>query len=141
MEIGEDSGIWPGAVVRADFAYIKIGRGTNIEDNCVVHGGTPVDIGDYNIVGHGVIIHCRKLGNYCLIGNNATLLEEAEIGDYCVIASGAVVGAGVKIPDYSLVVGIPGRVKGRVSPERLEYITRGVKIYIDLARQYREQGL
>src|SRR5687768_6293827 len=63
VEIGEGSSVWPGAVIRADFAPIRIGNGTHIEDNCVLHTGSLLEIGDNVTVGHSVVIHCRRVGN------------------------------------------------------------------------------
>src|SRR5512135_3563500 len=71
VEIGEGSGAWPGAVIRGDFATIKIGRNTMVEDSTVVHSGGMIEIGDNVIIGHDVVVHCRRIGSNCLIGNNA----------------------------------------------------------------------
>ena len=98
VEIGEGSGIWPGAVVRGDFASIKIGRNTMIEDNSVVHTGEPMEIGDNVTIGHGVVVHGIKIGNNTLVGNNATVLDNAEIGSFCVIGAGCLVRQGMVIP-------------------------------------------
>ena len=105
VEIGENSNIWPGAVIRGDLGKITIGNNTSIEDNCVVHSATDMIIGDNTIVGHGAILHCKNIGNNVLIGNNATVLDNAEIGDYCIIAAGSVVAPDTKIPAESLALG------------------------------------
>lgn len=141
VEIGEGSGVWPGAVIRGDFATIRIGRKTMVEDNTVVHSGGIMEIGDHVIIGHNVVVHCRRIGNNCLIGNNATLLEDAVVGDWCIVAAGSVVGAGKVIPEGSLVAGVPGRVRGRVSAEQRERLEKGSMVYVDLARRYKGQGL
>ncbi|MFC1925968.1 gamma carbonic anhydrase family protein [Chloroflexota bacterium] len=141
VEMGENSSVWPGAVVRGDVAPIKIGDNSQIEDNCVVHTGSPLVIGDSVHVGHNVVIHCSKIGNNVLVGNNATLLDDAEIGDYCLIAAGSLVGEGVKIPSGSFVVGMPAKVKGTIKPEQLARIEYGVKYYVKLTEEYKKQGL
>ncbi len=141
VEIGENSGIWPGAVVRGDFAPIKIGSNTNIEDGSVVHGGSPLELGDNIIVGHGAVVHCAKVGNYTLIGNNAVVLNNAEIGDFCIIGSGCVVSEWMRIPSNSLVLGVPWKIRGEVTQERLQWIKDGVKDYTEMTRKYKEQGL
>jgi carbonic anhydrase/acetyltransferase-like protein (isoleucine patch superfamily) len=141
VEIGEGSGIWPGAVIRGDFATIKIGRNTMVEDNSVVHSGSLIEIGDNVIIGHNVVVHCRRIGNNCLIGNNATLLEDAEVGDLCIVAAGTVVGSGKAVPDGSVVVGVPGKVRGRVSAEQRQRLERGSSVYVDLTQRYKAQGL
>jgi carbonic anhydrase/acetyltransferase-like protein (isoleucine patch superfamily) len=143
VEIGEGSGIFPGAVIRADFASIKIGRNTMVEDNSVIHSGGPVEIGNNVTIGHSVVVHCSKIGNNNLIGNNATLLDDAEIGSYCIIGAGCLVSQGMKIPDNSFVVGIPAEIKGQVPLERWQRRRSGRSGggYSDLVRQYKEQGL
>lgn len=141
VEIGENSSIWPGAVVRGDYAPIKIGDNSQIEDNCVVHTGSPLVIGNNVHVGHNVVIHCSKIGNNVLVGNSATLLDDAEIGDSCVIAAGSLVREGVKIPGGSFASGVPARVKGPIKPEQLARIEYGVKYYVKFAEEYKRQGL
>jgi len=110
VEIGPGSSVWPGAVVRGDFGPIRVGSNTVIEDNCVVHAGELLELGDSVIIGHGVILHCRRIGSNCLIGNNATLLDGAEIADLCIVAAGSVVLAGASVPEGSFVVGVPAKV-------------------------------
>lgn len=144
VEIDEGSGIFPGAVVRGDFANIKIGRNSFVHDNCVLHAGpvAPLEVGDNVTIGHGVVVHCRRVGNNTLIGNNATILDDAEIGDFCIIAAGSVVRTGAKVPDRSFVVGVPGEVKAKVSSEQIQRSERGRKLYVDIVRKYKEeQGL
>jgi len=141
VEIGENANIWPGAVIRGDIARITIGNNTSIEDNCVVHSATDIIIGDNTIVGHGAIIHCKKIGNNVLIGNNATVLDNAEIGDYSIVAAGSVVAPETQIPAESLAVGVPAKVKGKLSQEQKDYITIGSAFNIKLAQKYKKQGL
>lgn len=140
VEIGENSSVWPGTVVRGDQGAIKIGKNTDIQDNSVVHGG--VTIGDSVHVGHGAVINCNSIGNNVLIGMNATLLHYAEIGSFCVIGAGCLVSQGMEIPDKSFVVGVPGEIKGEVSPQLLKRWTQEApEGYARLASQYKEQGL
>jgi carbonic anhydrase/acetyltransferase-like protein (isoleucine patch superfamily) len=141
VEIGENSNIWPGAVIRADFGKITIGKNTSIEDNCVVHGGTDVIIGDNTIIGHGAVIHCHRIGSKVLVGNNVTLLDGAEIGDFCIIGAGSVVAPEAKIADKSVVTGVPARIRGQLSQEQLVRLKLGSDIYAKLAQQYKQQGL
>jgi carbonic anhydrase/acetyltransferase-like protein (isoleucine patch superfamily) len=141
VEIGENSSVWPGAIIRGDFTSIKIGNNTQIEDNCVVHGGSPVVIGDNVHIGHGAVIHCSRIGANVLIGSNATLLDEAEIGDRCVVAANCVVSQGMKIPDGSFVAGVPAVVKGKATPSQVALIKEGVKAYVRLGLEYEQEGL
>lgn len=155
VEIGENSGVWPGAVIRGDFGSIKIGENTQIEDNTVIHTGTKMEIGDHVTIGHSVVVHCLKIGNHVLVGNNATVLDFAEIGDNCIIGANSMVATGQKIPSNSFVIGVPAEVKRVMSPDefqdrRTRRAQRYSEIegretqahgYADLVRKYKEAGL
>jgi len=140
VEIGENSSVWPGTVIRGDSGSIRIGKNTNIQDNSVVHGS--VSIGDNVHVGHGAIINCRRIGNNVLVGMNATLLHGAEIGNLCIIGAGCLVSQGMKVPDKSFVAGVPAEIKGEASPQHLHrWAEAAPEGYAELARQYKDQGL
>ena len=140
VEIGDNSGVWPGAVIRGDFGSIKIGCNSNIEDNSVLHGAG-IEIGDNVIIGHSVVMEGKKIGNNTVIGNNATILVEAEIGNFCIIGAGCLVRQGMKIPDNSFVAGVPGEIKGKASSkEQLFWIEEAPRAYAKLVKQYKEQG-
>jgi len=140
VEIGEGSGVFPGAVIRADFASIKIGKNTMVEDNTVIHSGVPVEIGDNVTIGHNAVVHCVKVGNNNLIGSNATLLDYAEIGSYCIIGAGCLVSQGMKVPDHSMVVGVPGRIRD-VGDRMKRRVKDGPLTYADLVKRYKQEGL
>lgn len=112
VTLGEDVGIWYGAVLRADINTISIGARSNIQDNAVVHlaDNYGVVLGEDVVVGHGAILHACTIGNNVLVGMGSIVMDGAEIGDDCVIAAGALVPPGKKIPAGSLVVGAPGKV-------------------------------
>lgn len=147
VEIGENSSVWPGAVIRGDLASIKMGNYVTVQDNCVIHSGSPfvppgdAIIGDRVHIGHGAVVNCVKVGNNVLIGMNATILQEAEIGDFCIIAAGSVVPRGMIIPDRSFVAGVPAEIKGESTPQQLKWTQDGPKTYAALAKQYKSQGL
>ena len=141
VEIGENTSIWPGAVIRGDFGKISIGSNTSLEDNCVVHSGTRATIGSDVIIGHGAVVHGRKIGNQVLVGNNATILDDVEISDTSIIGAGSVVPPGAKIPERSLVMGSPAKIKGRVSSKELVRLKEGSAVYAKLAQAYKKQGL
>jgi carbonic anhydrase/acetyltransferase-like protein (isoleucine patch superfamily) len=141
VEIGENSSVWPGAVIRADFGKITVGHNTSIEDNSVIHGATDVNIGNNNVIGHGAVVHCRRVGNNVLIGNNATILDGAEIGDYCIIGAGCLIPPNTKISERSVVVGVPGHVKSQLTEEQLNELKLGAATYTELARNYKQKGL
>jgi carbonic anhydrase/acetyltransferase-like protein (isoleucine patch superfamily) len=144
VAIGEDSSIWPGAVIRGDTGKVVIGKATAIEDNCIVHSGKPGEgdtfIGDMVNVGHGAVIHGRKIGNNVLVGINAVVLHGAEIGNFCLIGAGCVVGEDMTVPDNSFVVGVPGRIKGKVPEKLMSWLREVPREYVELGRRYKAEG-
>ena len=142
VEIGENYGIWPGAVVRGDFASIKIGSNSDIEDNSVLHTGIPLEIGDNVVIGHGAVVHGKKIGNNTIIGINAAILDEAEIGDYCIVAAGCVVTEKMKIPSRSFVAGVPAEVKREVTEQQMARLDEHNRYYNkEYRKSCKEQGL
>jgi carbonic anhydrase/acetyltransferase-like protein (isoleucine patch superfamily) len=148
VEIGENSSVWPGAVIRADFGSIRIGSNTAVEDNCVLHSGTPnepgyrekMTIGDNVHIGHGAVLNCRRIGNRVLIGMNATVLHDSEIGDSCIIAAGCLVREGAKIPEGSFVAGVPGKIMGQATREQLWWVEKAPEIYKEMVKKYKAEG-
>ena len=141
VEIGKCSGIWPGTIIRGDSAKIIIGENTQIEDNCTVHSGVPMLIGDNVLIGHNVVVHCARIGNNVLIGNNATLLDNAEIGSYCIVGANALVNMDMKVPDRTFAFGVPAKIAGEVPEERTEIIGLALLLNAMLAKEYKEHGL
>jgi carbonic anhydrase/acetyltransferase-like protein (isoleucine patch superfamily) len=146
VQVGAGSTVWPGAVIRGDFGSIRIGAHVHIEDNCVAHSGAAMTIGDDVTIGHGAIVHCGAIGDVCLIGNNASLLDGARIGSFCVVAAGAVILPGTEIPDGSFVTGVPGTVrplspKHRAMLEGQRDAGKGGGGYSSMAQRYRDAGL
>ena len=145
VEIGEKSSVWPGAVIRGDLGKIIIGEHSAIEDNCVIHSGSPgrdlsdLIIGDNVHIGHGAVVNGKKIGNHVLIGINATILHDAEIGNFCILGAGCMVGQDMKIPDNSFVVGVPARIKGKVTDKQLWWVKKAPVDYLKLAEQYKKE--
>jgi carbonic anhydrase/acetyltransferase-like protein (isoleucine patch superfamily) len=139
VTLGEDTGIWFGAVVRGDKDRIEIGTGSNIQDNAVVHtsAGFPALIGKEVSVGHGAILHGCTIGDRVLVGMGAIVMNGARIGEDTIIAAGAVVTEGSVIPPGSVVMGVPAKVVKQATPGQLEGIRRNAESYIALARSYR----
>lgn len=148
VEIGEDSCIWPGAVIRGDLGKITLGKNVVVEDNCVIHSGAPtlpplgdVTIGDNVVFGHGAASNGRNIGNNVLIGMNSTVLHDADIGDYSIIAAGCVVKEKSVIPERSFVAGVPGEVRAKIGDQYVYWSTQSPRIYRDLAERYKKEGL
>lgn len=143
--LGERSSLWFHTVVRGDVNFVRIGRGVNLQDHVVVHGTTdthPVRIGDAVTVGHAAVVHGTTLGNGCLVGIGARVLDGTIIGEEAIVAAGSVVPPGMVVPPRVLVVGSPARIKRALSAEECGLGRRIALHYEDLARrQARELGL
>ena len=142
VTIGEQVGIWFGAVIRADKDRIIIGDRSNIQDNCVVHTttGHPVHIGNDVSVGHGAILHGCTVGNRVLVGMGAIVLNGAVVGEGSVIGAGAVVRERMNIPPGSVVVGIPAKVIKQATAEQQDHILANAASYVELAMEYARHG-
>jgi len=142
VEIGENSSIWPGAVLRADRFRIQIGSNSNIQDNCVVHAGfSDVNIGNNVTIGHGSMIHCARIGNNVFIGMHAVLGNQSEIEDFCIIGAYSMVKDHSKVPINSLALGIPVRIVRTLNNKELERISNGSRTYVELAKEFKKSGL
>lgn len=138
VELGNNSSVWFSAVIRGDSDKISIGERTNIQDGAVVHcdPGVPVVIGNEVIVGHQAIVHGAIVGNNTLIGMGATVLNNAKVGRFCIIGAHALVTSGMVIPDYSVVMGVPGRITGKVSEKKVVALKRNAEVYVEYAANY-----
>lgn len=125
--------IWYGAVLRGDVGPIRIGEGTNIQDNCVLHD--PVTIGKGCTVGHGALVHGCTIGDHSMIGMGAIVLSGAKLGKNCVVAAGAVVKEGMVVPDGHVVMGIPARIVNPTRQNLIDDILKNEREYIRLAEE------
>jgi carbonic anhydrase/acetyltransferase-like protein (isoleucine patch superfamily) len=141
--IGDGSSVWPNAVLRGDVNFIRVGEGTNIQDNSVLHvdsDGFPLNIGNRVTVGHSVVLHGCTIEDESLIGIGAIVLNGARIGKGSVIAAGALVAEGMEIPAYSLAMGVPAKVRREVTPEERERFRLNAEHYMELRDKYREDN-
>jgi carbonic anhydrase/acetyltransferase-like protein (isoleucine patch superfamily) len=140
VEIGAHSSVWFNVVIRGDVHYIRIGARTNIQDNSTVHVTRerwPTLIGDDVTVAHGVILHGCRIGNRCLIGMGAIVMDNVEIGDDCLVAAGSLVTPGTQIPPGHLVMGSPAKVVRALRPEELAHLKQSAQNYVEYAESYR----
>ncbi|MBE2242982.1 MAG: gamma carbonic anhydrase family protein [Burkholderiaceae bacterium] len=139
VEMAADSSVWFGAVLRGDTENIRIGIGSNIQDNSVVHAdpGFPALVGDHVTVGHLVMLHGCIVGDNTLIGMQAVVLNGAKIGRNCIVGAGALIAAGKEFADGSLIVGSPARVARQLTPEQIAGIRFGSEHYMANARRFR----
>ncbi len=119
VTLGDGASVWYNAVLRGDINKIVIGKGSNVQDNAVVHlaDDFPCILGDYVTVGHSAIVHACTVGNECLIGMGAVVLDGAEIGEQCIIGAKALVTQHSKIPAGSMVLGSPAKVVRSLTAE------------------------
>jgi len=136
VELGEDVSVWYGVVLRGDVSKITIKKGSNIQDNCVIHGSKdcPTIIGEYVSIGHGAVVHGCKMGDNVLVGMNATILNGAKIGNNCIIGANALVTQNKEIPPNSLVLGVPGKVVRELTEEEIKSIRENAVNYIKLSK-------
>jgi carbonic anhydrase/acetyltransferase-like protein (isoleucine patch superfamily) len=138
--LGEESGIWFGAVLRGDYFPIRVGARTNIQDNAVVHitaGMAGTTIGDDVTVGHSAIVHGCTVGNLCLIGMGSIVLDGANVGDESFVAAGSLVTPNTLIPPRSFVMGRPAKVVRPVRDEDLAWIRASAAAYVAHASDFR----
>jgi carbonic anhydrase/acetyltransferase-like protein (isoleucine patch superfamily) len=138
--LGDDVGIWFGAVIRADKDRISIGRGSNVQDNAVVHTttGYPVNVGEHVSVGHGAIVHGCTVEDCVLVGMGSIVMNGAQVGHHSIIGAGAVVTEHATIPPHSVVLGVPAKVVRTTTHEQEEGIMKNAISYIKLAGEYRK---
>jgi carbonic anhydrase/acetyltransferase-like protein (isoleucine patch superfamily) len=136
VTIGNNSSIWPGAVIRADFNAIVVGDYTSIQDNAVLHA-TPAlrtTVGNYVTVGHCAVLHGCSIGDNVIVGMNSTVLDNARVGSNCIIAGGCVVPPGMQIPEGSLVLGVPAVIREGKADKNA--IMQSALVYFELSRRY-----
>lgn len=119
VTVGPRASIWPGVVLRGDINFIEVGEGSNVQDGSVVHVANEygAKIGKNVTVGHLAMIHACTIGDECLIGMHATVLDGAQIGEQSIIGAGALVTKGMVVPPGSMVLGAPAKVVKALSPE------------------------
>ena len=137
VALEEDVSIWYNAVLRGDSGAIRIGRGSNIQDNCVIHEKTT--IGKQCTIGHGAIVHGCTIGDRCLIGMGAIILDGAVLGDDCIVGAGALVTGKTDAPAGSVLLGSPAKVVKEVTEAQKESNLHSAEHYLELAASQLEK--
>lgn len=137
VELGADTGIWYGTVLRGDVGPIYIGDGSNLQDNTTVHceGGVETRVGNHVTVGHNAVLHSCFIHDHALIGMGAILLNECVIGEGAVVAAGALVPEKMVIPPYSVAMGVPAKVVRPVTEAEKALFGGQNRHYVELARE------
>lgn len=137
--IGADCSIWFAAVLRGDINYIRIGRGSNIQDGAVCHvnmGNAALEIGENVTVGHSAVLHGCTLESGCLIGIGARILDRVIVGSQSLVAAGAVVREGTKIPSGELWAGAPAVKKRDLTEDEKKGLLENSAHYVEISRRY-----
>ncbi len=139
--LGDDCSVWPMAVIRGDVNAIAIGQQTNVQDGAVLHvthdspyqpGGLTLEVGAEVTVGHKAILHACQVGNACLIGMNATVLDGAIVEDYVMLAAGSVVTPGKTLTSHSLWLGSPAKKARDLTEQEIEFLHYSAQHYVRL---------
>ena len=142
VTIGPRSFVLFGAVIRADMDRIVIGAETNIQDNAVLHcdEDIPCLLGNRITVGHSAVVHGAVVGDRCLIGIGAVLLNGSRLGEGSWLAAGSVLPEGREIPPWTLAMGTPARPVRDLTAAEIERADDGVDHYVALMERYRPAG-
>lgn len=132
------SSVFYGVVLRGDIHEIRVGEGTNIQDNAIVHLADDFGayIGKWCTIGHAAIVHACTIGDECLIGMGATILDGAVIGDQCIIGANALVPQGMQVPPRSMVYGSPAKVVRPLREAEVAGLKPWAEKYVQVARAH-----
>jgi carbonic anhydrase/acetyltransferase-like protein (isoleucine patch superfamily) len=141
--IGEDSSVWPCAVIRGDVHFIRIGARTNVQDGSILHvmrDEYPLILGDGVTVGHSVTLHGCTIESRCLIGMGAVILNGVTVGSGSIVAAGTLLREKTEIPPGSLVAGHPGKVVRKLSGKQQAMIDGYAERYVGYKEIYRSES-
>jgi carbonic anhydrase/acetyltransferase-like protein (isoleucine patch superfamily) len=138
VELGNDSSVWFGAVIRADNDLIAIGDATNVQDGCVLHtdDGIPMRIGARVTIGHAAVLHGCTIEDEVLVGIGAVVLNHARISRHCVVGARALVTEGKTFPERSLILGSPARAVRTLTDEEVAEIGAAAAHYVANAKRF-----
>jgi carbonic anhydrase/acetyltransferase-like protein (isoleucine patch superfamily) len=145
VTLGDDSSVWPGAVLRGDVNGIRVGARTSIQDGSVLHAasarlaggeGIPLVIGDECTVGHRVVLHACAVGNRCLVGMGAIVMDGATVGEEVILGAGVLVPPGKTLPPRTLWVGSPARLARALDASEIARLAETAAHYVALKDDY-----
>ena len=137
VHIGENVYVGPGAAIRGDWGTIVIEDGCNIQENCIIHmfPGITVTLKKGAHIGHGAVLHGVTIGENCLIGMNAVLMDEVILEKECIVGALSFVKAKSIFEKRSLIVGNPAKKIKTISDEMIDWKTEGTKLYQQLPKE------
>ncbi len=145
VTLGDNVSIWPTTVLRGDVESIRIGDDTNIQDGSVLHvthygqftdRGYPLTIGKGVTIGHRAVVHACTIGNYCLIGMGAIIMDDAVVEDYVMLGAGALVPSGKRLKKGHLYVGAPAKLVRELTDKDREFLEYSSRHYVELKNKY-----
>jgi carbonic anhydrase/acetyltransferase-like protein (isoleucine patch superfamily) len=148
VTLGDDVSIWPSVVIRGDVESIKIGDGTNVQDGSVLHvthygkftnKGYPLTIGKGVTIGHRAVAHACTIGDYCLVGIGAIIMDDAVLEDYVMLGAGALVPPGKRLESGHLYVGSPAQKKRPLTDSEREFLEYSAAHYIQLKNEHLQE--
>lgn len=138
--VGPKCYVGPGAVLRGDFGRLVLEHGSNLQDNCIMHGfpesETVVEIDGH--IGHGAIVHGCRVGRNAMVGMNAVIMDNAVIETEAIVAALSFVKADMRVPARHLCAGVPGRIKRELTTDEIAWKSQGTAAYQQLPARYRE---
>ena len=141
VEIGEDSSVWFGSIIRGDVNFIRIGARTNIQDGTIIHVSSKTHstvLEDEITVGHRVTLHGCHVESGCLIGIGSILMDGVRVGANSLVGAGSLLTPGTQIPPRSLVLGSPAKVKRALTGDELAFLDKSWRNYVELKKKYRD---
>lgn len=145
VTLARDVSLWPQVTVRGDVQSIQIGEGTNVQDGCVLHvshdgqyspGGFPLKIGQGVTIGHRAVVHGCTVGDCCLIGIGAVIMDGAVLEDYVILGAGSLVPPGKRLRSGYLYVGSPAKQARPLKEQEREFLEYSYRHYIHLKNQH-----
>ena len=145
VELGDDVSIWPGAVLRGDVHFIRVGARSNVQDGAVIHvthdgpyspGGFPTIVGEGVTIGHSAVLHACTIEDYCLIGMHASVLDGAVVRKYGFVGAGSLIPPGKVVGERELWVGNPARLVRLLSDKQIEQLHYSADNYVRLKDEY-----
>lgn len=145
VTLGDNVSVWPTTVIRGDVESITVGNDTNIQDGSVLHvthygkftdRGYPLTIGKGVTIGHRAVVHACTVGDFCLIGMGAIIMDDAVLEDYVMLGAGALVPSGKRLQSGHLYVGAPAKLIRPLEEQEFEFLRYSSEHYVHLKDQY-----